>query len=106
MVRKVPNLNAWVLKASDVNWFVPTSTIHVGFGYVANLPLFSVSPIFIKYRKCFYDDDELILLIDVYDLYINQGVFNAGVVRDFTLEEVEEINKIWNKFYESENKET
>ena len=96
MVRKVPNISAWVLKESDVEWFLPTSTIHIGFVYSAKLPLFSTTPLIRKYRKCHYEDDELILLIDVYE-YVS---FYTGVMREFTLDEIEEINKTWNKFYE------
>lgn len=100
MVRKVPNLPAWVLKASDVEWFLPISTIHVGFVYSAKLPLFSITPFVMRlYRRCHYEDDELILLIDGYELFKSNVIFGFGIMRGFTLEEVEEINKTWNKFY-------
>ncbi len=95
MIRKVPNISAWVLKASDVEWFLPTSTMHIGFVYSTKLPLFSTTPLVIRYRKCHYEDDELILLIDGYE-YIT---FGTGAMSEFTLDEVEEINKTWNKFY-------
>ena len=100
MVRKVPNVPAWVLKESDVEWFLPTSTIHIGFVYSTKLPLLSTTPLIRKYRKCHYEDDELILLIDIHEY------FSTEVMCEFTLEEVEEINKTWNKFYEDKNKET
>lgn len=106
MVRKVPNISAWVLKESDVEWFLPTSAIHVGFVYSTKLPLFSTTPLIMKYRKCHYEDDELILLIDGYERYEYSIVFETELIRGFTLEEVEEINKTWNKFYEDKNKET
>ena len=99
MVRKVPNISAWVLKESDVEWFIPTSTIHIGFDYSTKLPLFSTTPLVRKYRKCHYEDDELILLIDGYELLEHNIMFDVEVIRGFTLEEVEEINKTWNKFY-------
>lgn len=99
MVRKVPNILAWVLKESDVEWFLPTSIIHIGFVYSTKLPLFSTMPLVMKYRKCHYEDDELILLIDGYELFKKNTMSGIGVMFELTLEEVEEINKTWNKFY-------
>lgn len=78
-------MSAWVMHYKDYPSWVLTSTIHLGFQMLLPLPLFELSP-----KVSFLiGEDELILVIDSYI----HG-------RPYTLEQVEEINKTWNRFYE------
>lgn len=84
MIRKVPNMNAWVLRCKD---YSPLRYSTKGFLYTYELPLFDTDPS--PEIPFLIDDDELILVMD------------ARIhTRSLTLEQIEEINKIWNKFYE------
>lgn len=87
MIRKVPNMSAWIMRAKDYSKWDAVSKTHLGFRIIRELPLFDTSPIAITYWMV--EEDELILVIDSY-------VHPA----QYTLEQIEEINKTWNKFYE------
>ena len=89
---KVPNMSAWVMRAKDFNWWYPTSNIQCQL--MTDLPLFSTDPDPLFLINFLYPRDELVLVVA------------SDVKIPFTLEQVEEINKTWNKFYESKNKET
>ena len=81
-------MQAWVMHYKDYSSWVCTSTMHLGFQTLLPLPLFELSPG--AYVLHFLiEDDELVLVVDS---YIHP--------RPYTLEQVEEINKIWNKFYD------
>lgn len=91
-------MNAWVMYCKDYNAWISISDVHYGFQTIYQLPLFSINPSNIAYHtlfdfvlNCINDNDnELILVVDRYvESY------------PFTLQQVEEINKTWNKFYES-----
>ena len=88
MIRKVPNMQAWVMHYKDYPSWIRTSTIHLGFQMLLPLPLFELSPE-VYVLSFLIEEDELILVVDA---YIHP--------RPYTLEQVEEINKTWNKFYE------
>lgn len=97
MIRKVPNLNAWVLKIRDLDLFLGISSLRYKGWMIYDLPLFSIDP-YIKNITYFLfnkDKNDLVLIIS-----------NSYESKKFTLEQVEEINKTWNKFYEDKNKET
>jgi len=83
MIRKVPNMSAWVLRCKDFSLLRCNTK---GVLYTYELPLFSTDPH--SEVPFFIDDDELVLVMTS----INK--------RPLTLEQIEEINKIWNKFYE------
>ena len=87
MIRKVPNMSAWIMYDRDYSNWIWTSTIHFGFQTIIPLPLFELNP---NEHLRFIEEDELILVVD--------GYVHS---RPYTLEQVEEINKTWNKFYES-----
>lgn len=81
-------MQAWVMHYKDYPSWVCTSTMHLGFQTLLPLPLFELSPG--AYVLHFLiEDDELVLVVDS---YIHP--------RPYTLEQVEEINKTWNKFYD------
>ena len=63
--------------------------MHLGFQVIIPLPLFELNPNAFT-LKFLIEENELVLVVDAY-------VHN----RPYTLEQVEEINKTWNKFYES-----
>ncbi len=88
MIRKVPNMSAWVMHYKDYRNWVGTSTIHLGFQLLIPLPLFELSPK-VYALHFLIEEDELILVVDAYMHH-----------KPYTLEQVEEINKTWNKFYE------
>ena len=82
-------MQAWVMYYKDYRNWVWTSTMHLGFQTIIPLPLFELSPK--AYVLHFLiEEDELVLIVDSYIHTI-----------PYTLEQVEEINKTWNKFYES-----
>jgi len=89
-------MSAWVMRVKDFNWWHRISNVHYGFEKMYILPLFNSYPINNKVYS-YEDDNELILVVDGYIHYI-----------PYSLEQIEEINKTWNKFYEDEskNKET
>ena len=95
MIKKVPNMNCWVMKWKDFQWWLPTSSIHYCSYIVFSLPLFElrIKP-FWTVEPSSNDD-----LIGVMDTYIHR-------TRDITFEQMDVINKTWNEFYESKNKET
>ncbi len=67
------------------NW-IGTSTMHFGFRRIIQLPLFELNP---NEYLGLIRENELILVVDEYVHH-----------RPYTLEQVEEINKTWNKFYD------
>lgn len=84
MIRKVPNMKAWVLRRKDYKLLCHCTNSVL---YTYALPLFDTNPpLEIPFLM---DEDELILVID---FIINE--------HSLTLEQVEEINKTWNRFYE------
>lgn len=87
MIRKVPNMHAWVMYYKDYPNWIWTSIIHFGFQTIIPLPLFELNP---NGRFGFLiEGNELIVVVDA---YVHP--------RPYTLEQVEEINKTWNRFYE------
>lgn len=85
MIRKVPNMKAWVMRWRDLNLFERVNYVYISAVFM--LPLFDTYPRIEEVLN--FKDDQLILII------------NTSVnPRPFTLEQVEEINKTWNKFYE------
>lgn len=85
MIRKVPNMKAWIMKWVDIISFERVTKVCISTVYT--LPLFDTYPRSIDILD--FEDDQLILIIDT---FVNS--------RPFTLEQIEEINKTWNKFYE------
>lgn len=88
MIRKVPNMSAWIMHYKDYSNWIGTSIIHLGFQIIMPLPLFELYPKTYSLRSLI-EENELILVVDA---YVHP--------RPYTLEQVEEINKTWNKFYE------
>ena len=81
-------MHAWIMYDRDYSNWIWTSTIHFGFQDIIPLPLFDLNPN--AYTSGFLiDENDLILVVD---RYIHTG--------PYTLEQIEEINKTWNKFYE------
>ena len=60
--------------------------------YVYNLPLFTSDQIPCIYKDL--NDDDLILVVD-------HSIANRN--KNFSLDFINEVNKTWNKFYESAN---
>ena len=87
MIRKVPNMSAWIMRAKDHSKWASVSKIHLGFQTIRELPLLDANPIAITYWMV--EENELILVIDS---YIHPT--------PYTLEQIKEINKTWDKFYE------
>lgn len=87
MIRKVPNMQAWVMHCKDYSNWEWTSTIHRWFQTILPLPLFELNPN--GHIGHSIEENELMLVVD--------GYVHS---RPYTLEQVEEINKTWNKFYE------
>lgn len=81
-------MSAWIMRAKDHSKWASVSKIHLGFQTIRELPLLDTNPIAITYWMA--EENELILVIDSY-------VHPAP----YTLKQIEEINKTWNKFYES-----
>ena len=88
MIRKVPNMQAWVMHYKDYSNWIGTSAVHSGFPIIISLPLFELNPSAHSLRFLI-KGDELVLVVDA---YVHP--------RPYTLEQVEEINKTWNKFYD------
>ena len=88
MIRKVPNMHAWIMHYKDYPNWIWTSTIHFGFQVIIPLPLFELNPNAHTLRFLI-EENELILVVDA---YVHP--------RPYTLEQIEEINKTWNRFYE------
>lgn len=76
-------MKAWVLRRKDYSLL---HHVTKSFVYIFELPLFDVNPI--PTTSFLINDDELMLIVEV----------STGTLI-FTLEQVEEINKTWNKFY-------
>ena len=87
MIRKVPNMSAWVMQAKDHSKWASVSKIHLGFQTIRELPLLDANPIAITYWMV--EENELILVIDS---YVHPT--------PYTLEQIKEINKTWDKFYD------
>ena len=81
-------MQAWVMHNKDYQSWVCTSTMHFGFQVITPLPLFELNPPNADFLRFLIEEDELILVVDA---YVHS--------RPYTLEQVEEINKTWNKFY-------
>lgn len=88
MIRKVPNMSAWVMYYKDYPSWICTSAVHLGFQVIIPLPLFELNPNSYSLRFLI-EENELVLVVDA---YVHS--------RPYTLEQVEEINKTWNRFYE------
>ena len=89
MIRKVPDMAAWVMHFEDYQWWYPTSDVHLGFDRIIQLPLFDTFPEITHWWRYSPTGEELILVVDI---YVNP--------RPFTLKQVDDINKTWNLFYE------
>ncbi len=80
-------MSAWIMQAKDYPKWIKISTFRWGFQRIMELPLFDTNPISTIYWMV--EENELILVVDSY-----------VHLKPFTLEQVEEINKTWDKFYE------
>ena len=86
MIRKIPNIEAWICTYFDYRDILLKIT-NPRLWSAFNLPLFELT---LKHRdNNIYGDNELILCAD--------WSLNG---KKFTEEERDEINKTWNKFYE------
>jgi len=109
MIRKVPNLNMWILRFKDIQTLLHTNK-SINNGGLIELPLFSNTSVVIPIKFCWQfnyiliwkfdgtlienDQERIVLVVDhIIDRLIN-----------FTLDEIDMINKIWNEFYVSEDK--
>ena len=81
-------MHAWVMCYKDYPSWICTSTMHFGFQVIIPLPLFELNPGSYPLRFLI-EENELVLVVDA---YVHP--------RPYTLEQVEEINKTWSKFYE------
>lgn len=81
-------MSAWVMQAKDYHKWMIISKFHWGYQMITELPLFDTCPIGIT--DWMVEENELIL---VTDSYVHPT--------PYTLEQIEEINKAWNKFYGS-----
>ena len=81
-------MQAWVMYFKDYRNWIWTSTMHFGFQVIIPLPLLELNPNSYSI-KFLIGENELVLVVDA---YVHS--------RPYTLEQVEEINKTWNKFYE------
>lgn len=77
MIRKVPNMSAWVMRWRDLNLFKHITNIYFSTAFM--LPLFDTYP---RSTDMNFEDDQLILIVNAF-----------ANPRPFTLEQVEEINK-------------
>ena len=80
-------MSAWVMHNRDYSDWIWTSTMHFGFQITMPLPLFESNPN--ESFRFLIGEDELILVVD--------GYVHS---KPYTLEQVKEINKTWNRFYE------
>ena len=80
-------MSAWIMQAKDHSKWAAVSKVHLGFQTIRELPLFDVNPIATTWWMA--EEKDLILVIDSYVHPI-----------PYTLEQIEEINKTWDKFYE------
>ena len=87
MIRKVENYYAWVGKAQDIYNYLHTRNKYL-YGY--RLPLFETTQEPLTYNDFIADD---LILVTNYFAWTNPS--------EFTLDFVEQVNKTWNKFYES-----
>lgn len=81
-------MSAWIMYYKDYPGWICTSTVHLGFQVIIPLPLFELNPNSYSLRFLI-EENELVLVVDA---YVHS--------RPYTLEQVEEINKTWNRFYE------
>ena len=102
MIRKVPNIRAWVLKKEDLPILYETNrNLTHAYSFLKTiycLPILSNTP---SYYDPLFDDylsDVILITIETpYNIHLR--LFNED--RTMKIEYIEEINKIWNKFYES-----
>jgi hypothetical protein len=74
------------MQAKDYRKWIKISAFRWEYQMIMELPLFDINPISITYWMA--EENELILVIDSY-----------VHLKPFTLEQIEEINKTWDKFY-------
>ena len=93
MIRKVPNIRAWILKRKDV--LILRQVCNIGSCLFLRLPLFEVevTDIIIPNTRCI-EQNEYICCINLNEIKIDNLLLNI------TLNQLELINKTWNEFYE------
>lgn len=101
MIRKVPNIRAWVLKKEDLPILFKTNTNLIDacrfLKTIYCLPILSNTPWY--YNPLFDDYLSDIILVTIETPYqVNLCLFNED--RTMKMEYIEEINRIWNSFYE------
>lgn len=101
MIRKVPNIRAWVLKKEDlpILYKVNRNLTH-SYSFLKTiycLPILGNTP---PYYNPLFDDylSDIILVTTETPYQVRLCLFNED--RTMKIEYIEEINKIWNKFYE------
>lgn len=93
MIRKVPNMRAWVLKPKDiVTW---KETVDVAFCFYLRLPILDTKiGLSSIYGSIMEMDTDYICVIDACF-----PSFNNSYPVSLTLEQIDAINKTWDKFY-------
>ena len=97
MIKKVPDLNAWVFNVENYLELINKHNTPSSY-YILRLPLFSTS---LTINNVYINDlrdhiDEICCLIDCNEKIDNDSFSTI----DFTLEKIEAINLIWNNFYD------
>ena len=95
MIRKVPNIRAWVLKSEDIDILIRINPdmFRKYVIIIYNLPILDSRPPCIN---TYWSD--VILVTNETPHQKNLCLFNEdGTMK---IEYIEEINKIWNKFYD------
>lgn len=95
MIRKVPNMKAWILRGKDYHTFIETVCLK-NWIILLKLPLFNTRILKQNVYGHYYEvsDDEYYCIIEEPELC---KIFSDGY--NLTLDEVESINKTWNEFY-------
>lgn len=97
MIRKVPNIKAWILKPDDYLLLLKVnSQIINAYNIIRifNLPLLSCNP---DDGKSYTDYTDFVM-VTIENPFLESDLFNPDGT--FKLKYVEEINKTWNKFYD------
>ena len=100
MIRKIPNIRAWVLKKEDLPILLKTNRnlAHENrfLKTIYCLPILSNTP---SYYDLFFNDylSDVILVTIESPYQRHLCLFNKDCT--MKIEYIEEINKIWNKFY-------
>lgn len=96
MIRKVPNMSAWVLHGKDYSTFRTTVYLR-NWIILLKLPLLNTKILLQNVYNHYYEvpDDEYFCIIEEPEL-----CKTVGYKYNLTLDEVEVINQTWNKFYE------